>query len=407
MIRLSVKYISALYFPLVLFFCVSFTNAENPAEVTVKKFCEFALVFIHLFITAVYFFELPRFLKVIAAGVTLHFIYLMFTSYWEYGTFFIYPHVFNKVLVPLGICCAFIIAHIKRSFNIETVIKWIYALLVLKVAVLFLTGSRDAFRWGSDFRIINSMEAGLLLIPFIHYMLLFVSGKEKSFVKILFPLAFIFIAQHRTVWIATSLALVIIMLKYPRVMGKFALASIVTAYLGLVFFQGFFSTQFLTEVSSQIDDIKNFNTQGTGSWRMEQNQFFLTRIYEKPVLGWGLQAFELGDVMEVEGWEEKGTHIHSAYIDHAYYFGLYGLVLLYLGFAVLLKKLFKTNDAGLVFCIFAACMFSFGTSYLIPSHAYFFCGWGLSYFYSLSPGTRVSPIKQLQHSLQKGEVISG
>ncbi|NJO25918.1 MAG: hypothetical protein HC867_09405 [Bacteroidia bacterium] len=96
----------------------------------------------------------------------------------------------------------------KRSFNIETVIKWIYALLVLKVAVLFLTGSRDAFRWGSDFRLINSMEAGLLLIPFIHYMLLFVAGKEKKLYKNLYSPLLLFLShstgpsglQHHWLW---------------------------------------------------------------------------------------------------------------------------------------------------------------------------------------------------------------
>ncbi|MDX2048953.1 MAG: O-antigen ligase family protein [Chitinophagaceae bacterium] len=403
--KLYLKYISLVYFPLLLFFSITFTNGELPLAITVKKYCEIFLAVVHFSVTALCFFELPRLLKIIAVGVFLHFFYIMFLSYWEYNTFFMYPHVFNKVLVPLGVCCSFLIIH-RMGYKLETVIKWIYILLFIKIVYLFVSGEREGFRWGGDYRIINSMEAGMLLIPFIHYSLLYISKKE-GVTKALFPLVFIFIAQHRTVWIAATLAIIIILLKYPKVIGKFALTVCIVAVAAIYSLQGLFDNKFMDELYQQVEDIQKFREQGNGGWRMEQNEFFLSRIFQKPILGWDLQAFEFGDIMEVEGWEEKGTHIHSAYIDHAYYFGLYGLVLLYMGFFVLARKIFRTNEGGLVFCIYAACMFSFGTSYQLPAHAYFFCGWGLTFFYPLYRRNAEDKIKLLNTPLAERRIITG
>jgi O-antigen ligase len=218
----------------------------------------------------------------------------------------------------------------------------------------------------------------MLLIPMIYHVISYCEGNSKYYFG-LFDLLLIFGAQHRSVWIAAAVGLMLIAIKYPVLIKRTVPVIVVLFFLGLfILSQDIVSEDFQNKLSTQIEDIINYRQQGTGAWRYEQSQFFVTKIIEKPAFGWDFQAFESGDVMDVETFEEKGTHIHSAYVDSMYYFGILGLIIILGGLMLLAARFFKTNGLDLFFPIFAASILAYGLAYQLAPYTLFFCGIGLA-----------------------------
>jgi O-antigen ligase len=116
----------------------------------------------------------------------------------------------------------------------------------------------------------------------------------------------------------------------------------------------------------------------TGSWRLEQSQHYMKLFPERPLLGWRYEGYDRGEVMENEDFPEKGTIIHSQYIDMLYNYGAVGMtlnLLLLLGTLVVMyrhNRTFTTNQ--LVLFGFVASGLVYAISYQFPVNFWAFVG---------------------------------
>lgn len=365
------------FLPLMLFCSIDFTQLEG--ENAIKEYITFGLIALSCVLVFLYFNQLSKALKILTTLILLMFVALVVKSYTDYNVPFIYPHVFRKLILPLFVCAGYILVQKTGGYNIKAMVRWIYFMLFVKAILSIVTNGTLAFTWGEEgSRLLHAGEASMLLIPMIYHLISYCEGKAKiNFV--MFDLLLLFVSQHRTVWVAATVALVLMAIKYPVLIKRTVPVAIILFFLSIfILSQDIVSEQFQNRLSTQIEDIFNYKEQGTGAWRYEQSQFFMAKIIEKPAFGWDFQAFEAGDVMNVETFDEKGTHIHSAYVDAMYYFGVLGLLISLGSFLLLATRYFKTHNLGLLFPIFAAGILAYGLAYQLAPYSLFICGIGLA-----------------------------
>ncbi len=374
--KYALAFILKFYFPLLLFCEVDFAVLSPEGDLKDKAIQ--TLVGLNLILVIAFFNKLSKLLQFIAIATLGLFTFLAIKSYNEYGSFFIYPQVFKKALLPMGICGAYILFSQSKHYTFRYLINWIYIFIAAKIIISFALGGAS-LAWGSDNRVLSATDAFLLIIPLSHHFISYCQRNEKPY-KTMFDLAIIFLAQHRTVWVSATLVMLIIAMKFPFIIKRLFPIVFAVSAIGFLFLsERVLSSSFLKTLSVQFEDILKYKEQGTGSWRYEQSQIFARRIPERPLLGWNFEAYELGEVMEGDWEQAKGTHIHSAYIDPMYYFGIVGLLLLWAAFYFLAIRIFKTPGNDVLFSVFAISAFVYGISYQLPLYAYFFCGLGLYY----------------------------
>jgi O-antigen ligase len=132
-----------------------------------------------------------------------------------------------------------------------------------------------------------------------------------------------------------------------------------------------------------IEDIQNYQSQGTGEWRYRQYLSYQPFIEENLLTGMRFQGFEL-PIQFYEHWDENtdrpyfndntGHHIHSNYIDTLFYFGIAGLFIFYVPaffyffFQIRKKKMLNIDQVVLI--SFCATIFAYSYSYTWPIWAY-------------------------------------
>ncbi|PMD89306.1 hypothetical protein BWI97_24875, partial [Siphonobacter sp. BAB-5405] len=105
------------------------------------------------------------------------------------------------------------------------------------------------------------------------------------------------------------------------------------------------------------------------------------------MLGWRYEGYDRGEIMENEDFPEKGTIIHSQYIDMLYNYGAVGLflnMLLIVGTLVIMyrrNEVFTTEQSTLFGFLISGLFFSI--SYQLP--VYFWGFVGLAMYYGLFP----------------------
>jgi O-antigen ligase len=121
----------------------------------------------------------------------------------------------------------------------------------------------------------------------------------------------------------------------------------------------------------------------TGSWRVEQSTYYLSQVPERPLLGWRYDGYDRGEIMENEDFPQRGTIIHSQYVDMLFNYGAVGLalnLLLILGTLVVMYSRNPTfSTEQLVLFGFAVGGLIYAVSYQLPVGFWGFLGLGMYY----------------------------
>jgi hypothetical protein len=310
---------------------------------------------------------------------------LMLESYHGWGRWAAYPHVFSKLTVLLPLFAVYGFYRRRGLPPLQPLVRLVLLGLALNLALynssaLSLSAFLDNERG-------FSVTSAYLLLPCALLALnwYLARGSWPWMLTFLGCAALIIFLQHRTVWIALAVALVLNLLlvwrKVPGVslglhrFGPLVLVPLLVASTGGVA-AVLENPSVGKKLLQSIEDIQNPTKQGTGSWRMQQIESYTPFVQERPLLGWRLEGFELpvqfySTDTDAPIWDNgTGHHFHSFYLDRLFYFGGAGVLLVLLVPLILaLRRVlhpapFTPETAALL--AFAASGITYGISYDWP-----------------------------------------
>ncbi|MFD2937186.1 O-antigen ligase family protein [Spirosoma flavum] len=350
----------------------------------------FALVF--------FYFRFPPLYKVVAWLLGLGLIGLILESKYEYGQF-VYSYFVIKRFAYCGLALmSYAVATQAGPLKIKYAVYLIFAFYVINQ--LFL-GQIFTYNLTSESRTVTSNEALYLVIPFLYYLLMYMKDRRiVDLLLVLFTFVLIVFLLHRSVISAAIVALVVVAglsligklstggVPLGRTGATFAVLLIVLAPL-MAMLPGNKVDAFLENIGGILDPKED----NTGSWRLEQSEYYISKIPEHPILGWRYEGYDRGEIMENEDFPEKGTIIHSQYIDMLYNYGSAGLAV---NLLILLGTLLVMYRKNKTFSIEQTVLFGFIVSGLIYAVSYqlpvFYWGFvGVGMFYALKSPTEDTP----------------
>lgn len=306
---------------------------------------------------------------------------LMLESYANQGSWMAYPHVFSKLFMLL---IMFGIYAFHRRFGPPSLGQLLSVLTIVLLAnlLVFHRDSLSLTAFAENERGFGSSSA-YLFVPVALYCLnrylthggLFVLG------VFFFCLPLIIFLQHRSVWIATVVAIPLDLLLLRRTPNaKFSFIKLIM----LVVLPGIFGSlgaaalvlnnpEVVTRLQTSMEDMANADKQGTGSWRLKQLESYTPLVQERPIAGWRLEGFEVpmqfyDPSNDQPMWADRtGHHFHNFYLDRAFYFGILGIALVLLVPIIrIVQRLFQRSpmrpDTALLIAYFG-CLLVFSASY--------------------------------------------
>ncbi|MDX5421251.1 MAG: O-antigen ligase family protein [Hymenobacteraceae bacterium] len=344
--------------------------------------------------SAVYFQRMSKPMRFAFFLSTCYILALAYESYYKYGTPFVYPHVFLKVLI------------FYFSFFVYTFYKGNYYLRFSHIVYFILIGfwlnvllvnphALSISSFTQHERGVHSTSVYMLIIPFLYFLTqYFFRAKISSLLMAFFVLLSIFFFQHRTVWVSTAIVLVVYYLLFrfktstPITVGK--ILPIVTILLIAAISSSAFlfsmHPEIIDKIMANFEDIENFDKQGTGSWRYTQWLSYLPFIQENLVLGMRFEGFELPIQFYREDLDKPvfedghGHFFHSFYVDVLFYTGLIGLFLYLLQAVYAIWKglrMKRLTENQIMLLSFILSGFVFGISYILPPYFYGVLGWAI------------------------------
>lgn len=251
----------------------------------------------------------------------------------------------------------------------------------------------------------------LLLVPCLYFLNRYTMKYSFFDLGMFFAVLFLIIfLQHRTVWIATAVAIILnFYLLRKKNAQKLRMDSIgIMVIISLVLVSIVSSLvltknpEILDKFSDRFSDIVNYKTQGTGGWRYDQFSSYMPFIKEHILYGMRFEAFELPiqfyDHNNQQPWEDgTGHHIHSFYVDILFYFGIIGLLLLLAPILYVIRMTIKLKSLthfqiGLISFIFSG--FSYGLAYNLPDFYYAILGITFATIYPAYKDLREKELKQ-------------
>jgi hypothetical protein len=306
---------------------------------------------------------------------------LMLESYADQGSWMAYPHVFSKLFVLL---IMFGIYAFHRRFGLPSMSQLIGALVFVLLAnlLVFHRDSLSLSAFAENERGFGS-AAAYLFVPVTLYCLnrYLTHGNILMLLSFFVTLPLIIFLQHRSVWIATAIAVPLDLLLLARTPGaKFSFTKVVML-VGLPAILGSLGVtmvvlnnpEVVTRMQKNVEDMANADKQGTGSWRLKQIESYMPLVYDRPVAGWRLEGFEVpmqfyDPSNDQPMWaNHTGHHFHNFYLDRAYYFGVIGIFMVLLVPLVrVAQRLFqrgpmRADTAALI--AYFGCLLVFGASY--------------------------------------------
>jgi len=341
----------------------------------------------------VYFKRMSSYMRVAFALTTLYVFALTFESKYFYNSFMVYPHVFQKILLYYNVF--FIYTFYKGNYYLKFshVVYFILLGFILNVLII----NPDALSISSftnHHRGVWSSSIYMLVLPFFYFITkYFYKGGIYSLFMAFFTLFSIFFFQHRTVWVTTSVMIAIYYLlirfkaqKKINYIQKLTPVVTVILALGIISSAFLFSQhpEIIEKVQESFSDIENYDSQGTGGWRMTQIKSYLPFIQDNFVFGMRFEGFELPiqfyrDDIDAPVFEDGNGHFfHSFYLEIFFYLGLVGMILfliptLYAIVKGLRMKGLTTNQ--IILFTFVCSGFIFGLSYVVPPFYYAGIGW--------------------------------
>ncbi|WP_128547755.1 O-antigen ligase family protein [Larkinella soli] len=305
-------------------------------------------------------------------------------------------HVYNQsvyspfVIKRFSYCGLAIVAYCIVSkatdFSLKKIIWVIFILFFFNQVVL---GKILTYALTSETRTTAAPEALYLVLPLVYFLDIYLKrNSTRNMLAAIATLSLIFFLLHRSV-ISTAVVATLsvfflsILGKTERIKTSNIFAAIIVFLIVIPLSMSIFADVRFDEFYSQISGIISPKEDNTGSWRYEQSIYYWAKILEKPLLGWRYVGYDHGEVMVEENFAEKGTYIHSQYIDMLYNYGIAGLGLNLLIIFSALYSLYRRNDkmsseqVGLF--AFIAGGLAYGISYQLPVFYWAFVGMGMYY----------------------------
>ena len=306
---------------------------------------------------------------------------LMLESYAGHGSWMVYPHVFSKLFMLL---IMFGIYAFHRRFGLPPMGQVIGVLTFVLLAnlLVFHRDSLSLSAFADNERGFGSSSA-YLFVPIALYCLnrYLSHGGLLVLGFFFFCLPLIIFLQHRSVWIATAVAIPLDLLLLRRTPGvrfsfpKLIMLVVLPGILGSLGATALVlnNPEVVNRLQTSLDDMANADKQGTGSWRLKQIESYMPLVQERPLAGWRLEGFEVpmqfyDPSNDQPMWADRtGHHFHNFYLDRAFYFGIIGIVMVLLVPIIRIgQRLWQRgpmrSDTALLIAYFG-CLLVFSVSY--------------------------------------------
>lgn len=353
------------------------------------------------------FFRFPVFYKVIAWVLALGIILLVLESKYEYGQW-VYSYFVIKRFAFCGLALS--AYYVMSRVGEVKLVHAVYLIFGFYFINQILLGQIFEYSLSSDTRTTTAFESLYLVIPFLYFLVRYLKEHRLGQLGMaLFTLVFIVFLLHRSVIAAAvgAAGLVLGLAVLGKLAGNRLPLGRTAAVLAVVFaltgpLLGMLPEKKMESFMESMNGLLDPKEDNTGSWRVEQSQFYLSQIPKRPLLGWRYVGYDRGEIMENEDFPEKGTIIHSQYIDQLYNYGALGLgitLVLILGTLVAMYRRNRTfTTEHLVLFGFLASGLVFGLSYQLPVYYWGFVGVGM--FYGLH-----RPAAPFSEKIPSGETI--
>ncbi|MCJ8163493.1 O-antigen ligase family protein [Pontibacter sp. E15-1] len=356
------------------------------------------------FLYSAYRFQsMSPYMRLVFVLITLYVFGMCMESYYKYNSFFIYPHVFLRLLLFYFVFFIYTFYKNNDYLQLRYIINFILIGFVLNV-VLIHPDALSISSFTHHERGVNATTMYMLVIPFLYFAskYLFEGGIYNLAMSFIVVLAIIFF-QHRTVWVCMVciLALYVYLVKFKAEtsvnFGKLVPIAFVIVVLAMVSSAFLFSThpEIIAKIQENFSDIENPSGQGTtGGWRYNQFLSYLPFIQDNFLMGMRFEGFELPiqfyrDDIDAPVFEDgNGHHFHSFYVDVLFYVGLTGMVLFMMMQFYVVKKGFGRNvlnEKQIVILAFIVSGFVYGVSYILPYFFYAFLGLAIAYLEQAVP----------------------
>lgn len=332
------------------------------------------------------YFRLPGLYKLLAWVLVLGVILLVLESKYEYDQY-VYSYFVIKRFAYCGLALsAYYLASRAEPLKIKHAVNLIFVFFFIDQILL---GHIFGYGFSSETRTTLSPDAYYLLIPFLYYLVQYL--KEHRLVDLLvalFSFLLIVFLLHRTVISAAVVAAGVVV--GLSVLGKVSTGGLPLSRTLVIFallvaiaspFTGLLPENKVDAIAASLGGILSPKEDNTGSWRVEQAEYYLSQIPDRPLFGWRYEGYDRGEIMENEDFPEKGTIIHSQYIDVLYNYGAFGILL---NLVLILSALYVLYRSGrtlstdqLVLFGFIASGLVYGISYQLPVHYWAFVGVGM------------------------------
>ncbi|WP_276497253.1 O-antigen ligase family protein [Pontibacter litorisediminis] len=349
------------------------------------------------FLYSAYRFQtMSPFMRFVFVLVTIYVFGMSFESYYKYNSFFIYPHVFLRLLLFYFVFFIYTFYKNNDHLRLNHIINFILIGFALNV-VLIHPEALSIASFTNHERGVNATTMYMLVIPFLYFAskYLFEGGMYNLIMGFVVVLAIIFF-QHRTVWVCMTiiLAVYVYLVHFKAVVkvnfGKLLPIGFVIVMLGILSSAFLFSThpEIITKIQENFSDIENASEQGTGGWRYNQFLSYLPFIQDNFIMGMRFEGFELPiqfyrDDLNAPVFEDgNGHHFHSFYVDVLFYVGMVGMTLFMLMQFYAMKKGFagkRLNEKQIVILAFISSGLVYGISYILPYFYYAFLGLAIAY----------------------------
>ena len=309
---------------------------------------------------------------------------LIFESLFKYGKFFQQLTLFS-VLFP--VVFTIYIKCISRSLELDFleflakfyIIVYIIMMIVYGRGFSFSLNSVEMDDYGpfsGDSRVIHARSILMMIIPLLWFFSKFLETyKIKYLLPFLFSLVVILIHQHRSVWASAIIAALVFLfatirnqfISVPKIFNLLVVSFIVIIVSGILVAHIF--PGFMNLLSDRFGDILDPTREGgTGRFREDQREIYLSMFLKRPIFGWTFEGFDMPNPL-VNWWPAKsGQHFHEGFVEMLFYHGIVGFLLKYWFLFYISFKAFSKNLSreSIVLIAFSISGFVFSFSYVLP-----------------------------------------
>lgn len=337
-----------------------------------------------------FLFRYPPSYKVLAWLIGLGVVGLVLESLYLYGQYMYSFFVVKRFAYP-GLA---LLTYYVASKSALDKLKLSYAVNLIFVFFVwdqFVLGRMYTYALTNESRTTSAYESFYMLLPFAYFLVQYVrEGKRLDLLKALATFGLIVFLLHRSVISTAVMAglLVLFLSSIGRVagsrlkIGKTVSTLLMLGVLGLPLLS-LINPAKLAGFTETMAGIVAPEKDETGSWRLEQSQYYMKQFAERPLLGWRYEGYDRGEIMANEDFPDKGTIIHSQYVDMLYNYGALGLAFnLLVVFSTLLYMYLRNPVFTLeqtVLFVFIVGGLLFGFSYQVPVFYWSFIGLGMYY----------------------------